>query len=155
MTPSFTLIRTPRGRLVLTLADGTVHEGVQPVRAFPLSAPNEFLALVSAAGKELVSIERLDEAPEPVRALILEELAPREFMPKILAIEAVSTFATPSVWQISTDRGPTSMTLKAEEDIRRIDRGRLLISDSHGLQLMIDDPAALDARSRRFLERFL
>jgi hypothetical protein len=47
------------------------------------------------------------------------------------------------------------MTLKAEEDIRRIDRGRLLINDSHGLQLMIDDPAALDARSRRFLERFL
>jgi hypothetical protein len=56
---------------------------------------------------------------------------------------------------VRTDRGKTSMTLKAEEDIRRIDRGRLLINDSRGLQLMIDDPAALDARSRRFLERFL
>ena len=124
MTETFSLTRTPRGRLVLTLADGTVHEGVQPVRAFPLSAPNEFLALVSAFGKELLSIDRLDEVPEPARAL-------------------------------STDRGPTTMTLKAEEDIRRIDRGRLLISDSHGLQLMIDDPGALDARSRRFLERVL
>jgi len=155
MTAAFKLERTARGRLVLTLADGTTHEGVQPVRAFPLSAPTEFLALVSTLGRELLAIDHLDDVPEPARSLILEELAPREFMPRILAIESVSTFATPSVWEVRTDRGKTSMTLKAEEDIRRIDRGRLLINDSHGLQLMIDDPAALDARSRRFLERCL
>ena len=33
--PAFQLTRNPHGRLVLTLADGTAHEGVTPVGAFP------------------------------------------------------------------------------------------------------------------------
>ena len=56
---------------------------------------------------------------------------------------------------LQTDRGPTQLTLKAEEDIRRLAGGRLLITDRHGLQFMVDDQAALDPRSRRILERFL
>ena len=39
--PAFQLTRNPHGRLVLTLADGTAHEGVTPVRAFPIAAPGE------------------------------------------------------------------------------------------------------------------
>ena len=151
MSTQFTLERTPRGRLILTLADGSCHLDVLPVRAFPLTAPNEFVAIVSTLGQELVCIERLDEMPLAAQKL----LAPREFVPRILSIEKVSTFATPSVWTLQTDRGPTQLTLKAEEDIRRLAGGRLLITDSHGLQFMVDDQAALDPRSRRILERFL
>ncbi len=33
----FTLTRNAFGRLVLTLDDGTAHEGVVPVRAFPIA----------------------------------------------------------------------------------------------------------------------
>lgn len=155
MSTPFTLERTPRGRLTLTLADGSYHLDVLPVRAFPLTAPNEFVAIVSTLGQELVCIERLDEMPLAAQKLLLDQLAPREFVPRILSIEKVSTFATPSVWTLQTDRGPTQLTLKAEEDIRRLAGGRLLITDSHGLQFMVDDPAALDPRSRRILERFL
>ena len=154
-TMSFTLERTSRGKLVLTLADGTRHEGVMPVRSFPLSSPREYVSLVSAAGKEVLEIERLEEAPPAARTLIEEELAPREFMPQILAIESVSSFAVPSTWKVRTDRGESSLVLKAEEDIRRIDRGRLLVSTRDGMMFLIEDPAALDARSRKMLERFL
>lgn len=154
-TMSFTLERTARGKLVLTLADGTQHEGVMPVRSFPLSSPFEYVSLVSAAGKEVLEIERLEDAPPAARAIIEEELAPREFMPQILAIESVSSFAVPSTWQVRTDRGMSSLVLKAEEDIRRIDRGRLLVSTRDGMMFLIEDPAALDARSRKMLERFL
>ena len=155
MSTQFTLERTPRGRLILTLADGSCHLDVLPVRVFTLTAPNEFVAIVSTLGQELVCIERLDEMPLAAQKLLLDELAPREFVPRILSIEKVSTFATPSVWTLQTDRGPTQLTLKAEEDIRRLAGGRLLITDSHGLQFMVDDQAALDPRSRRTLERFL
>ncbi len=155
MTPAFSLARTVFGRLTLTLEDGTVHEGVTPVRAFPLSAPDDYIALVSFAGRELVAIEQLSELPSAMRMLIIEELAPREFMPRIASIDKVSTFATPSIWQVSTDRGPCELVLKAEEDIRRLDRTRLLISDSHGLHFLIEDYTALDQRSKRVLERFL
>lgn len=83
------------------------------------------------------------------------ELSRREFMPEIRRIRKVSTFATPSSWEVETDRGDTTLLLKGEEDIRRLPGGRLLISDSHGVQFLIRDPAALDRASRRLLDRFL
>lgn len=155
MTENFTLIQDQRGRLQLTLADGSVHEGVVPVRAFPLTAPDECIALVSSGGHELVNIERLSELAEPTRGLLWAMLAAREFVPKIEAILDCSAFATPSTWTVRTDRGQTNFVLKAEEDIRRLDKGRLMITDSHGLQFEVVDQARLDAASRRILLRFL
>ncbi len=151
----FTLTQDPHGRLQLTLADGTVHEGVVPVRAFPLTAPDECIALVSSGGQELLNIERLSTLPEPLRSLLAEILAAREFVPKIEAILSCSAFATPSTWRVRTDRGQTEFVLKAEEDIRRLDNGRLMISDSHGLQFEVVDQNKLDSHSRRLLLRFL
>jgi hypothetical protein len=149
------LHRNAFGRLVLTAADGTEHDGVVPVRAFPLAAPDEGLSLVSADGRELAWLDRLDALPAPQRALVEAELAQREFTPEIRRLISVSTFSTPSTWQVETDRGPTSFVLKGEEDIRRIDRQMLLIADSQGLQFMVRDLPAMDRQSKRLLERFL
>ena len=99
------LHRNPHGRLVLTLPDGTTHEGVVPVRAFPIAAPHEGLSLVGADGHELQWIDRLDTLPAPQRQLLEEELAVREFVPTIEKIVAVSSFSTPSTWDVQTDRG--------------------------------------------------
>ncbi len=76
-------------------------------------------------------------------------------MPEITRLGAVSSFATPSTWHIETDRGPTQLVLKGEEDIRRLPGGRLLIADQEGVSYLIRDPAALDRSSRRLLDRFL
>ena len=38
---TFDLQRDAFGRLLLTDVDGVVHEGVVPVRAFPIAAPQE------------------------------------------------------------------------------------------------------------------
>ena len=93
---NFALRRNAFGRLLLTGADGIEHEGVLPVRAFPIAAPDEGLSLVSATGRELVWIERLEELPTAQRALVEEELAAREFVPEILRLRAVGSFSTPN-----------------------------------------------------------
>ena len=149
------LTRNQAGRLVLTLADGTVHEGVLPVRAFPVHAPNDYVALVGTEGKELVWIDRLDDLTEDVRTLILEEIASREVMPTILSITNVSTYSTPSTWDVTTDRGATRFVLKGEEDIRRLVGAALIITDSHGMRFYLADMMTLDKNSRRILDRFL
>ncbi|GIX25506.1 MAG: hypothetical protein KatS3mg122_2737 [Caldimonas sp.] len=154
MTP-FQLHRNPHGQLVCTDAQGQVHVGVLPVRAFPITAPDEGVSLVSPEGHEVVWIERLSDLPSPLRRLIEEELAQREFMPEITRLVAVSSFATPSTWEVETDRGRTQLVLKGEEDIRRLPGGRLLIADRDGVSYLIRDPAALDRASRRLLDRFL
>jgi hypothetical protein len=151
----FQLTRNQAGRLVLTLADGVVHEGVLPVRAFPVHAPNNYLALVGTEGKELVWIDRLDNLTDDVRTLILEEIASREVMPTILSIANVSTYSTPSTWDVVTDRGSTKFVLKGEEDIRRLVGTALIITDSHGMRFYLADMAHLDKNSRRILDRFL
>lgn len=155
----FGLARDSFGRLVLTDADGTAHSGVVPVRAFAISAPGEDIALLSAEGKELRWIEQLDALPAATRSLIAAELAQREFMPVIERIVAVSSFATPSTWQVATDRGTTSLVLKSEDDIRRLKGsggpGALLIGDSQGIHYLIRDRKALDAHSQKILKRFL
>lgn len=152
---SFRLHRDAFGRLVYTGADGSVHEGVVPVRAFPIGAPEEGLSLLGAEGRELAWVERLADLPAAQRALIDEVLAEREFVPEIRRLLGVSSFSTPSTWSVDTDRGPARLVLKGEEDIRRIGRTTLLIADSQGLQFLVRDFSALDRHSKRLLERFL
>lgn len=148
--------RNAHGRLVLTLADGTCHEAVVPVRAFPIAAPEEGLSLVAADGREALWVDRMDQLPALARVLIEEDLAVREFVPVIRRIHKVSGFSTPSTWDVETDRGPVQLVLKAEEDIRRLSgRTHLLITDQNGLQFRVLDSAALDKASRKLLERFL
>jgi len=156
---SFTLQRNAHGKLTYTGADGTTHDGITPVRAFALSAPERGISLVSTEGKELQWIDRLDDLPEATRRLIADELAEREFMPAILRIVAVGSYATPSTWQVDTDRGAAELILKSEDDIRRLRNERyprgLLIADSNGIHYLIPDRNALDAHSRKILKRFL
>ena len=154
-SPAWQLQRNPFGRLVLTDEAGQAHVGVVPVRAFPIGAPDEGLSLVGSDGHELVWVDRLADLPSGARQLLEEELAQREFTPVIQRLEAVSTFSTPSVWQVTTDRGATSFTLRSEDDIRRLPDHALLILSSHGVTFAVRDRFALDTHSRRLLDRFL
>lgn len=154
-TNNFTLTRNSFDRLVLTTLAGERHDDVVPVRAFPIAAPEEGIALVSADGHELAWIERLADLPSAQRVLVEDELARREFVPEIRRLHRVSSFATPSTWEVETDRGETSFVLRGEEDIRRLGVSALLIADSHGIQFLIRDLSALDRHSRKLLDRFL
>jgi hypothetical protein len=159
VSATFVLRRDAFGRLVCVGADGATHENVAPARAFPLAAPDAGIALLSAEGREVAWIERLAELPAETRALVEEEFARREFMPVIRRIVSVASYATPSAWQVETDRGPTRFVLKSEDDIRRLNAppgpGALLIADADGIHYLIRDREALDAHSRAILKRFL
>lgn len=152
---SYQLQRDTFGRLTLIDHDGERHENIVPVRAFPIASPEQGIALVDLHGHELAWIERLDDLPGEIRILVEAELASREFMPEIKRIVSVSSYATPSTWQITTNRGDTTLLLKGEEDIRRLTHPALLIADSHGIHFLIRDRTGLDAHSRKLLERFL
>lgn len=155
MTTQFSLQRDAFGKLTLTTDAGVAHENVSPVRAFPIQAPDDGIAMVSQDGREVAWIDRLEDLPAPVRTLIETELEGREFMPEISAIRDVTSYATPCTWEVDTDRGPTRFVLRGEEDIRRIGSASLLISDSHGIHFLIRDTMALDQVSRKILDRFL
>ena len=155
-TLAWTLQRDPFGKLVLTNSQGERFEGVVPVRAFPVQSPQDGIALVSTDGKEAAWIAHLAALPSAYRNLIEEELAGREFMPVIQHIASVTSFSTPCTWTVATDRGDTQFVLRGDEDIRRIGTdGALLVADIHGIQYLIRNQYALDATSKKILDRFL
>ena len=153
--PELQLYRNPAGKLVLTMPDGQIYEGIVPVRAFPISDAEFGMALMSTDGKEVAWVDFPSQLPQDVRGLIFEELASRELVPEIQNILTVSSFSTPSIWTVMTDRGSTSLILKGEEDIRRLGPHTMMITDSHGLHFLIRDVLSLDKHSRRLLDRFL
>ncbi|MDO9471021.1 MAG: DUF1854 domain-containing protein [Nitrosomonas sp.] len=151
----YQLNRNSYGRLVFTDRTGLMQEGVLPVRSFPITDPDQGIALIDSHGRELLWIERLADLPEDHRALIESELASREFVPEIKRILKVSSFITPNTWQVETDRGESTFILKGEEDIRRLTASSLMITDSYGIHFLIRDRMALDRHSRKLLDHFL
>lgn len=151
---SYSLERDALGRLVFIDAAGSSHVGVYPVRAFPITEPGAGISIMDQSGKELRWFDGIAAISKDELTLIEEELAAREFMPVIKKITKVSTFATPSIWDLETDRGLTRIRLKGEEDIRRIAGNTLLIADSNGLQFLIKDSTKLDKLSKKLLDRF-
>ena len=153
-TIDLNLAQDALGRLLLTTPDGS-RVTVTAVRNFPITAPDDGLSLVNAEGKELAWINRISELDDALKTLICDDLAQREFTPEIRRIIKISSRATPSTWEIETDRGLTRLTLKGEEDIRRLSLSTLLITDSSGVQFLLRDLRSLDRHSRRQLDHFL
>ena len=151
----FDIEQDAMGQWVLRLQDGTVHERVVPVRAFPIASPRDGIAILSREGREILWIDRLDTLPQPQRSRVELALQGREFLPEILCLYGVSSFATPSVWRVKTSRGDTELVLKGEEDIRRLTANTLIVSDAHGVQYLIRHLAGMDRHSRKLLDRFL
>jgi hypothetical protein len=149
------LERTPLGHLRLIDDEGIAHEPVHAVRAFPVHAPDKDVALVTADGAEKAWIPTLSSLAPNERNLIEQDLQEREFLPVIERIVSVSSFVTPSIWTVETNRGSCRFSLRGEEDIRRLGKAVLLILDSYGVHYLIREPAKLDRASRRLLDRFL
>ena len=145
----------PLGQLCATDGEGTSYIDVRPVRLFPLSLPNEWIALFNSSGREIACIENLYELSASSREVLEQDLGRREFVPKIQKILWVSGNSEPCEWKVETDRGNTSFILKDEKDVRRLGEDSVLILDSHGIRYLIAKRHSLDAFSRRVIEWYV
>lgn len=142
------------GQLVLVLPDGTLHEGVDLVRCFPWTDPERHIAVLDAAGHELLLVYRLDQLNDAAAAVVRQALAEREFVPQIQEVLATSSPALPSRWTVQTDRGRAEFQIDSEDDLRRLSADRILICDTNGVKYLIPDLQALGPASRRILRRY-
>jgi Domain of unknown function (DUF1854) len=152
--PQFTLHRDLAGRLVLTDAHGDAHVGVEPVRSFPISEPDRWISILDSRGRELAAISDVATIPEEIRELVLQELADREFLPRIERVIRVRASKEPHVWDVITDRGPVQFLMR-EDDMRRLGPHRAILVDMHGVRFYIPDSRLLDPKSRRILTQYL
>lgn len=153
--PTFELEHDPWGQLVLVDAEGVRHEGVAPVRGFPISDPKHWVSICNEAGKELVCIDDLSRLPPQVRQVLEEDLARREFVPVIQRILRASGDTEPCEWDVETDRGITRFVLDSEDDVRRTGPHSGMVIDSNGIRYLISDVRQLDAKSLQIVQAYL
>src|SRR5262245_17750214 len=91
--PAWHLSRNADGRLVLSRQNGNGAGEPMPVQAvccFPWSRPQEYISLRDDKGHEQVLIEALNELSLGQCQLIEEELALRNFLPRVTQILGIA-----------------------------------------------------------------
>lgn len=152
-SPEFQL--DPWGQLLLIPAAGQAAIPVSPVRMFPISDPEHWVALCDPSGKEVLCLEDLAILSPASRLLLENELASREFIPVIERVHHVSSLSEPCEWDVETDRGRTRFVLKSEEDVHRLGANSAILIDAHGTRYLVRDSRRLDAVSRQYVEWYL
>jgi len=147
------LQRDARGDLVLLREGWEPVKGVRVVRCFPWSMSDRYVSIREPGeGVELVLIRDLETVEAATRKLIDEELSAQDFVPRITKVEAVEDCFEVTAWRVQTDRGPVELQVRSADDIRYLDDRRVVIRDHAGGLFEIADLAALDERSRRWVE---
>ncbi|HEX6972170.1 MAG TPA: DUF1854 domain-containing protein [Limnochordia bacterium] len=141
------------GGLEATLPDGTRCEPVYAALAFPLQAPDRYVALFDQDRRELGIIDNPARLDPESRSALAAELERAYCIPVIVQVESVVHDGFIPVWYVQTDRGPHRFELRSRRDARWIDGRRVLIKDADGNRYDIPDVTALDPRSRAIVER--
>lgn len=135
-------------------AGGGERRRVTPRRCFPLTDPDHFISLIDEQGRERACIDDRGLLVESSRRALEQALEANEFLPHVVRILKVKIAATRSAWQVETDRGRRDFIIEQEDHIRRLEDGRHLITDAHGMRYLVPSPERLDPVSRKWLARF-
>lgn len=149
------LYRDERHRLVLLDAQGQRHVDVEPVRCFPVSHPDQWIAICDEQGHELACLQHLTRLDPQLRQTLEEELAGHEFVPIVQRVVQVREESDCCYWELETDRGLVSFQTNDENVVRRLNGRRAMLLDKNGIRYLIPDTSALDRASRQLLEQYL
>ncbi len=150
--------------LKLMKEDGEVEtfERIVPVRAFPLSDPNEFISIrepeskEKGKGAEIGFIRRLSDFDEATVALLNEELNRRYFIPEISKIYSLKEKFGYCYFEAETSAGKVSFVMSNPmSNIRILEDDSVLMTDIDGNCFSIHDPLKIDKASYKKIEIYL
>ncbi len=140
----------------LTMEQNGEQKNVRPLRAFPLSAEENFIVLKDDNEKEIGTIRRIEDLEPHSQSVLRAELERAYFTPRILQINALEEDFHVPRWDVTTDRGPRVFEIRSSRrDIRVLSAGRVLIRDADGNRYEIPDYRSLDPASRSLVETLL
>jgi len=148
------LFHHPKDALRLTVAEDRSYVTVKPVWASPLSHPNRYLVLLNGKGDEIAMVANPADLPAESLLALKEELSRRYLTATIKTIlHAKGEFGS-TYWHVDTDRGKRDfVTQSLQENAQWLGPGHLLLIDVDGNRFEILDVAALDERSRKYVEQ--
>lgn len=138
-----------------------VHEHVRAYRCFPISRPQEFIALwigdSTLEHHEIGMIRRLKEVAPSSRLAVEHELAKRYFIHYIREIRSIKEDLAFLLWDVITDRGEmTFYTHRWERDtVSEGGANGRIILDLDNNRFEIEDMDQLDAASRATFLKYI
>jgi len=157
MSPqTLTLKRDEDGALVLSVADQDPVSNVRVVRAAPLSHPSRYITFLDEKGRELCTVDRLDDLSSSARQLVEEGLAEYYLGHIIQRINDLESEFGIAYWDVETPRGRRDFVVSdVQSSITWLSPTRLLIVDVDGNRFEIPDLQVLDPRSQKLVEMSL
>lgn len=158
--------RSPGGLISLTLKnpDGKTEffERVVPIRAFPISDPDDYISIREpdskdrGRGLEIGMITHLPDLDSETQKLIVEELDRRYFTPELLKIHSTNEKFGYLNFDAETSAGRVNFVMvNPYSNFRTLEDGRVFIYDIDGNCFRISDPNKLDRHSYRMIEIYL
>ena len=136
----------------LTLADGTVLEGLEPRRLFPVSNPNSYITLLDEKGVEQAVIRSFSEIEKASADVIHASLEDYYLVPKILRILSKAEKYGTLRWTVETDRGVCAFDIRNRfHDIQVSRSGFVRVRDANDNRYIIEDANKLDKKSYALL----
>jgi hypothetical protein len=155
-TSELNLFYEPKDRLRLTVGEDRSYPTVKPVWSAPLSRPGKYLALLDGKGQEIVTIDDPASLPADSRVAVTEEVHRRYLTATVNTITHVKAEFGATYWQVDTDRGPRDfVTQSLQENAQWLSDSHLLLIDVDGNRFELPNVAAMDDRSRLFVETIL
>lgn len=151
------LERTDIYRVRLTLRDGTVFEGLEPRRLFPMTNHTMYITLLDENECEVALVRDFSELDTDSAQAIADCFEEYYMIPKITqVISSVEKFGSLK-WVVETDRGTVTFRIRnRHSDIKHFHgTNRILIRDSNDNRYEIVDYTALDTHSKRLLFSYL
>jgi hypothetical protein len=144
-----------QGRLVVRIEDRPEPlVDARVARCFPWSAPESYISIRTAEGKEVTLLESLSDVAADVRQTLLRELADKVFSPQIQRVLSFKQdFGVASV-SAMTDRGEVTFQIRSRDDVRVLSPTRALLRDADGNTYELPDLSKMDSTSRKHLEPY-
>jgi len=139
----------------LWLIRGGERTPVRVTICFPWSQPDRFYSIRDSENREVWFVEepdRLDAASAEALRGAVEEVHFAFSVTRILAVEPEQELR---VWHVETEQGCRQFQTRLDDWPRPIPSGGWLIRDLAGDLYLVENPDALDARSRDLLAAFV
>ena len=151
-----------KGGLLGAELDGEDMGRCDILRLFPLHEPEKFLSVRRQAqshrdrNTELGIIESLDSFSNEEKALILQELEKRYFVPEITRVKNAKEEFGHTYWEVETTAGERSFTtFDMSSSLVRIDANSVLLIDVDGSRYLIPDLKKADDKAIKMLDIWL
>ncbi len=156
LTPENATFTPKDGDFVSLEYDGKTYDKVLFFRAFPFTAPEEYLSVrqEDENNREIGIIARLDGFNEQTVALIRRQLDLRYFMPKIQKIHEIKEKYGYSYWFVTTDKGDCRFTVD-QNGVSKLSETHLIVSDVDGNRFELCDLTNLSAKELKMVDLYM